>query len=239
MGRIRIMIIFAGAAFLVSALLDSSSQPDGNGIDIDSLLTMGFLVYIWYTLRWAVSSKKRKTPPAKPQNHGQYQNKVDSDAVDENPLPGVDRPDIVNIRKQVDPQEQTPPVPEGSSINLEKKPTPEPERPQAKRPAEEPWRPNVPRPYSGDTVPNILGALRREAVTVIHHKSPWSIIERGDTVGRFRNAPIPAWILTSDNRTADYNGIADSPAADETVCVEIPERSELILPPGLVYLLRS
>ena len=84
-----------------------------------------------------------------------------------------------------------------------------------------------------------MGSLRGDVIKTIHHKSPWAIVERGETIGRFRNTPIPAWILTSDDRTADYDGIADDPSLDGTVCIEIPERSELILPPGLVYTLRS
>ncbi|MBF0445745.1 MAG: hypothetical protein HQL68_09145, partial [Magnetococcales bacterium] len=78
-----------------------------------------------------------------------------------------------------------------------------------------------------------------ETIKIIHHKSPWAIVERGATIGRFRNTPIPAWIRTSDDRAADYHGITEDPTMDGTVCIEIPESSELILSPGLVYLLRS
>ncbi len=90
------------------------------------------------------------------------------------------------------------------------------------------------------TAPEPLWEKRPKGPTgVIHHKSPWSVVEKGDTVGNFRNAPIPAWIRTSDNRRADYSGITNTIPPEESVCVEIPERKELILPPGLIYAIRS
>lgn len=74
---------------------------------------------------------------------------------------------------------------------------------------------------------------------IIHYKPPWSVVEQGVSLGSFRHAPIPAWIRTSDQREADYIGVFNSSLPDGCVCVEIPERSELILPPGLVYAIRS
>ncbi|MBF0422664.1 MAG: hypothetical protein HQL73_06705 [Magnetococcales bacterium] len=74
---------------------------------------------------------------------------------------------------------------------------------------------------------------------VIHHTADWSVVARGDTVGMFRNAPISAWIRTSDEREADYCGITNLPLPEQYSCIEIPATSELILPPGLVYHIRS
>jgi hypothetical protein len=218
-GRIRTLIIGAGIAFVVSALLDSSSQPGGGGIDFDGLLTMGFLVYIWYTLRWATSSKRRQDPTEKlgesdPQDDPSRQDKREQDS-----LPTADEPYIVHIQKKI------------SQHLAEQSPADESASDQSAQ--------NLPDQTAKDHIPNILGSLRGEAIKIIYHKSPWAIIERGATIGRFQNAPIPAWIRTSDNRAADYNGIAEDPSLDGTVCIEIPERSELILPPGLVYILRS
>ena len=74
--------------------------------------------------------------------------------------------------------------------------------------------------------------------TVIHHNPPWSIVEQGASMGRYQNTPIFAWIRTSDDRSADYSGITELPDLGDTVSIEIPERSEIILPPGLVYTIR-
>lgn len=74
---------------------------------------------------------------------------------------------------------------------------------------------------------------------IIQHKSPWTIVEQGKPVGFFRHTPIPAWIRTSDNRQADYAGIALNPPPEECVCLELPDQAELILPPGLIYAIRS
>jgi hypothetical protein len=219
-GRIRTLIIGAGIAFLVSGLLDSSSKP-GSEIDLDGLLTMAFLVYIWYTLRWAASSKNRQKPPVKP-SETEQQNPLAKSEQESDSAPHAGESNIIHIRKKS-------------------------EQPGASEPEKSTFGPQDPdlsgpdrtNPGVGDSIPNLLGSLRGEATKIIHHKAPWAIVERGATVGRFRNAPIPAWILTSDNRKADYNGITDDPSLDGAVCTEIPERSELILPPGLVYLLRS
>lgn len=81
------------------------------------------------------------------------------------------------------------------------------------------------------------GATR--APQVIHHKPPWSVVARGRTVGRYQNTPIPAWIKTSDDRKAVYAGLALAAPPEECACVEIPERSELILPPGLLYAIQT
>lgn len=73
----------------------------------------------------------------------------------------------------------------------------------------------------------------------ILHALPWKVVERGRTLGLFQNTPIPEWIRTSDHRQADYSGVSSIHPPEKCVCVEIPERSELILPPGLVYIVRS
>ncbi|MBF0195139.1 MAG: hypothetical protein HQL71_11320 [Magnetococcales bacterium] len=213
MGRIKTLIIGAAVAFLVSGLLGSSSEPGGSGIDFDSLLTMGFLVYIWYTVRWATSSKKKED---------NQQDTTDIDSAPSIPKPknplepptSSDEPFVVHINKNRKENK-----PEASQTNkdndsAQKKPT-------------------------GSQIPGLLGSLRVETIKIIHHKAPWAIVERGATIGRFRNTPIPAWIRTSDNRSADYHGITEDPTMDGTVCIEIPESSELILSPGLVFLLRS
>lgn len=73
---------------------------------------------------------------------------------------------------------------------------------------------------------------------LIYHQPPWTVVERGQVLGRFRNARIPSWIRTSDKRTADYVGVQTLTYPDHCPCIEIPERSELILPPGMVYTIR-
>ncbi|MBF0455051.1 MAG: hypothetical protein HQL72_09605 [Magnetococcales bacterium] len=216
MGRLRTLIIGAGVAFLVSGVLNMGGKGDGK-VDFDSLLTMAFLVYIWYTLRWAASSKNRKKDAStKPQE-------LDSQGPEPGQKPPLDKrteAEIFRIREMMQEKERA----EG-----------EESQPLSDQPGT-----NQPKAESmNDAIPNLLGSLRPDNHTIIRHKSPWAIIERGATVGRFRNAPIPAWIVTSDNRKADYNGITDDPSLEGVVCIEVPERSELILPPGLVYLLRS
>ncbi|MBF0273221.1 MAG: hypothetical protein HQL98_14315 [Magnetococcales bacterium] len=81
--------------------------------------------------------------------------------------------------------------------------------------------------------------IRPASGRMIQHKLPWSVVDQGQPVGQFRHVPIPAWIRTSDNRHADYAGIALTPPPDGCVCLEIPDQAELILPPGLVYAIRS
>ncbi|MEO5376328.1 MAG: hypothetical protein H7832_00870 [Magnetococcus sp. DMHC-6] len=80
---------------------------------------------------------------------------------------------------------------------------------------------------------------KKETDRVIHHPPAWSVIERGDPVGRFRNTAIYNWIRTSDLRSAEYSGIVTIDIPENCPCVEIPSRGELILPPGLVYAIRS
>lgn len=74
---------------------------------------------------------------------------------------------------------------------------------------------------------------------VIYHESAWKVVAKGRSLGVFKNAPIPAWIRTSDQREADYCGVSNVPLPEKCTCVEIPERSELIVPPGLVYIIRT
>lgn len=74
---------------------------------------------------------------------------------------------------------------------------------------------------------------------IIRHQLPWAVVESGQPVGQFRHVPIPAWIRTSDNRRAEYAGIALNPPPEGCVCLEIPDQAELILPPGLIYAIRS
>ncbi|HIJ83190.1 MAG TPA: hypothetical protein HPQ00_03195 [Magnetococcales bacterium] len=76
-------------------------------------------------------------------------------------------------------------------------------------------------------------------VQVIHHEATWAVIAKGRSLGVFKKAPIPAWIRTSDQREADYCGISNVPLPEECTCIEIPERAELIVPPGLIYIVRS
>ncbi len=217
MGRIRALIIGAAVAFLVSGLLESSNKPDG-GFDLDGLLTMAFLVYIWYTLRWAVSPKKPQSPRQKPESREEQTPPQPTEAGRESGSKSDD-PDLLSSSSKGKPSHPaaTPPG------------EPQPDL----------FGQNRAQKDSVEPVPNILGSLRREATSIVFHKPPWAIVERGETIGRFRNTPIPAWIRTSDNRQADYHGITADPLLDGTVCTEIPERSELILPPGLVFLLRT
>ncbi|MBF0108534.1 MAG: hypothetical protein HQL76_05110 [Magnetococcales bacterium] len=74
---------------------------------------------------------------------------------------------------------------------------------------------------------------------VIHHEATWGVVARGRCLGMFKNAPIHEWIRTSDQREADYSGVSNAPLPEECTCIEIPERSELIVPPGLIYTIRS
>lgn len=173
MNRIRILIFAAVIAFVISGFLgEHGSSPAST---LDSLLTLGFLAYIWHAMRRATGSppkdEERRQTPAPPSGE-----------------PDADRP------------EPAPQTEEAAPWNRQPEQTP-------------------PR--------------------IIHHKTPWSVVEKGETVGSFRNSPIHAWIRTSDNRQADYSGITPNPPPAESVCLEIPERRELILPPGLVYAIRS
>lgn len=77
------------------------------------------------------------------------------------------------------------------------------------------------------------------SLQVIHHESSWKVVARGRSLGVFKSAPIPAWIRTSDRREADYCGVSNAPLPEKCTCIEIPERSELIVPPGLIYTIRS
>ncbi|MEO5335129.1 MAG: hypothetical protein H7839_24210 [Magnetococcus sp. YQC-5] len=95
-----------------------------------------------------------------------------------------------------------------------------------------PPSPHPPSPY-------VVSHMLRSTGRVIMHKVPWAIVEQGKAVGSFRHVPIPAWIRTSDNRKADYAGIALVPPPEECVCLELPDQAELILPPGLIYAIRS
>ncbi|MBF0417622.1 MAG: hypothetical protein HQL86_05165 [Magnetococcales bacterium] len=79
----------------------------------------------------------------------------------------------------------------------------------------------------------------RQAGRIILHKLPWAVVEHGKPVGQFRHMPIPAWIRTTDNRLADYAGIALTPPPEGCVCLEVPDQAELILPPGLIYAIRT
>ncbi|MBF0165578.1 MAG: hypothetical protein HQM01_13940 [Magnetococcales bacterium] len=104
-----------------------------------------------------------------------------------------------------------------------------------------PPSPATPAPAPASVPTRIFLATQslRPSGRIIQHKLPWSVVEQGKPVGQFRHAPIPAWIRTSDNRHAEYVGIALAPPPDGCVCLEIPDQSELILPPGLIYAIRS
>ncbi|MBF0437414.1 MAG: hypothetical protein HQL77_18905 [Magnetococcales bacterium] len=87
--------------------------------------------------------------------------------------------------------------------------------------------------------PGTLTSARPAQVIYHDHESAWKVVAKGRSLGMFKNAPIPAWIRTSDQREADYCGISNVPLPEKCSCVEIPERSEFIVPPGLVYLIRT
>lgn len=65
----------------------------------------------------------------------------------------------------------------------------------------------------------------------------WTVVEQGDSLGTFRQHPIPAWIRTSDGRQAFYAGITQVVLPEEFACVEFPSRGEIIIPPGIIYAL--
>ncbi|MBF0357720.1 MAG: hypothetical protein HQL70_03870 [Magnetococcales bacterium] len=217
MGRIKTLIIGASIAFLVSGFLSEGGES-GIGLDFDNMLTMGFLVYIWYTLRWATSGKNQKRPENKPTDIEPPTTQT-KEADLPKPPTSSSEPYVVKINKNRMKQDNTSPEIEPPVPGME----------ELKHPSRQ-----VELQHRG-----LLNSLRVETIKIIHHKAPWAITERGETIGRFRNTPIPAWVRTSDNREADYHGITDDPAMDGSVCIEIPDRSELILSPGLVYLLRS
>lgn len=81
--------------------------------------------------------------------------------------------------------------------------------------------------------PPMIGGMR-----VIYHIPPWAVIERGEALGKLGNAIISSWIRTSDKRVADYVGIQQFSYPDHCFCIEIPEKSELIVSPGMVYTIR-
>ncbi|MBF0382552.1 MAG: hypothetical protein HQL69_16135 [Magnetococcales bacterium] len=84
------------------------------------------------------------------------------------------------------------------------------------------------------------GEKVQENTNIIHHKSPWAVIEQGKSVGRFYNEPIPEWIKTSDNRKAFFSGTSLSTLPpEECVCMENTKKAELLLSPGLIYKILS
>ncbi|NGZ07338.1 MAG: hypothetical protein G8237_13395 [Magnetococcales bacterium] len=132
-------------------------------------------------------------------------------------------------------KQDTPPDPSAQ-------PAPNPPQTQPTQPTleSEPAAPLLITPATAP-LPRMFFASRmmRPTGRIIQHKLPWSVVEQGKSVGQFRHVPIPAWIRTSDNRHADYAGIAQTALPDGCVCLELPEQAELILPPGLVYAIRS
>lgn len=70
-----------------------------------------------------------------------------------------------------------------------------------------------------------------------HNRASWTVVEQGDSLGTFREHPIPAWIRTSDGRQAFYAGITQVILPEEYACVEFPSRGEIIIPPGIIYAL--
>lgn len=88
-------------------------------------------------------------------------------------------------------------------------------------------------PQKKTTLPPTIGGL-----SVIYHQPPWCIVERGDILGTLNNARISSWIRTSDKRLADYSGVQSLSYLEQCACIEIPERSELIVFPGMVYTIR-
>ncbi|MBF0623574.1 MAG: hypothetical protein HQL82_02085 [Magnetococcales bacterium] len=71
------------------------------------------------------------------------------------------------------------------------------------------------------------------------HRLPWDVVRRGNVLGRFRNTPIAEWIETSDGRRAEYAGTTIMPLPEDCTGLEYPGRRELVLPPGLIYLIHQ
>ncbi|MBF0439948.1 MAG: hypothetical protein HQL93_12635 [Magnetococcales bacterium] len=170
MNHIRTLILALLTVLLVNVFLN---ETDSSPISMDTLVTLGFIAFIWYRLNKSKGNNKNTTPP-----------------------PPSDKPEI---NQNPEPMAPTPTHPK-------------------------PYRVQNASPFSG---------------RIIHHKSPWAIVAQGKSVGQFRKVPIPEWIRTSDNRMADYSGIAMTQFPQECVCLEVPEQTELILPPGLIYTIRS
>lgn len=130
-----------------------------------------------------------------------------------------------NLRQRSQGKVGQPPRQERSST------TPPTEQAQAEQ---SPAMPPVPPPAAKVDLPTTIGGM-----SVIYHQSPWSVVERGKALGKFRNTLISSWIRTSDKRLADYAGVHSLAYPEQCPCIEIPEKSELILPPGMIYTIRS
>nr|CRH04641.1 conserved protein of unknown function [Candidatus Magnetococcus massalia] len=71
--------------------------------------------------------------------------------------------------------------------------------------------------------------------SAIWHVTPEFVTATGNRLGRFRDQPIPEWISTSDGKKGVFTGITDIKLPKECACLELTDRGELIIPPGLVY----
>ncbi|ABK43959.1 hypothetical protein Mmc1_1450 [Magnetococcus marinus MC-1] len=71
--------------------------------------------------------------------------------------------------------------------------------------------------------------------STIWHVTPDFIRRMGTQVGRFKEVPIPEWIETSDGKMAQFTGVTEIRLPKECACLELTDRKELIIPPGLVY----
>lgn len=139
------------------------------------------------------------------------------------------------------PMERTPTPPPAASPTppTQAAPPRHPATPKPRPPANPQPAPG-PQPMAGEPAKTLFSTKpARPNGRIILHKLPWTIVEQGKPVGQFRHVPIPAWIRTPDNRFADYAGIALTPPPEGCVCLEIPDQAELILPPGLIYAIRT
>ncbi|MEO5347882.1 MAG: hypothetical protein H7834_16110 [Magnetococcus sp. YQC-9] len=216
MNQLRILLLTLMAAFLVGGLLN---QRESDNFTSDMLFTLAFFAYIWHVLR----RNRGATPPTQ-----QPSRTVPTEAPMERGATspsGATQPSVESAPKQQAPVQQPTPA---------QKPLP------AEQSASRQPQPSMSSPASFEPA-KILFSTKpaRPSGRIILHKLPWAVVEQGKPVGKFRHVSIPAWIRTTDNRLADYAGIALTPPPEGCVCLEIPDQAELILPPGLIYALRT
>lgn len=80
-----------------------------------------------------------------------------------------------------------------------------------------------------------LPGVRARLTGVAPHGQSWRLERSSREVGTFQGQPIPAWVVTPDGRRGDYLGVTRERVPPSCSCLELPDRHELILPPGLVY----
>ncbi|MEG3640247.1 hypothetical protein [Magnetococcus sp. PR-3] len=94
-------------------------------------------------------------------------------------------------------------------------------------------------PETEDVRSRVLAQLQMDKLkgqqSTIWHVTPNFVSKMGQQVGRFKETPIPEWIETSDGKMAEFTGITDIRLPKECACLELIDRKELIIPPGLVY----